>query len=158
MTAEIPFTIHISLLIFPLAFSVDAGYKRREGALAHSAQFRASCLALYLHHRCFQFEEKVPHDLLSCSCGAFTSLFEAVRKYLTASTEDTKMEQMQCVYDNFSELSLVNDVLRISNLPPPTVAALTSNMREVAPPPPPPASPSGISGRVRPCAFCSFWW
>ena len=131
MTADIPFTIHISLLIFPLAFCVNAGYQRREGALSYSAQFKANCLTLYLHHRCFQFEEQVPHDFIQCSCSAFTSLFEAVRMYLTASTEESKVYDLQCVYDIFSEISLVNDVLRISGLPAPMVAALSTNMREI---------------------------
>ena len=131
MTADIPVMIHTSLLIFPLAFSVNAGYQRREGALSYSAQFKASCLTLYLHHRCFQFEEQVPHDFILCSCGAFTSLFEAVRMYLTASTEESKVYDLQCVYDIFSEISLVNDVLRISGLPAPMVAALSTNMREI---------------------------
>ena len=35
MTAPVPASIYISVLIFPLAFAVNAAYQRREGALGH---------------------------------------------------------------------------------------------------------------------------
>ena len=34
-TADIPASIYVSVLIFPLAFAVNAAYQRREGALSH---------------------------------------------------------------------------------------------------------------------------
>ena len=131
ITADIPFTMHISLLIFPLAFSVNAGYSARAGALMHAAEFKASCLSLYLNHRCFQFEKQVPLDFLTCSCDAFTSLFKAVREYLTTRSEADKLHNMQLVYDSFSEISLVNDVLRIADMPAPLVAGMTNNIRSM---------------------------
>ena len=95
ITTQIPPSMYVSVLIFPLAFSVNAAYQRREGALSHSAAFKAYCLSLYLHHRRWQFEEHVPHDFLACSCEKFTQLFASVRAYVTATSEYHKAYQLQ---------------------------------------------------------------
>ena len=131
LTATFPTGIWVNVLLFPLAFSVNAAYRRREGALALSAEFKATCLSLYLSHRCWQFEESVPHDFLPSSCACFTALFDSVRGYLTAQTEHRKKHELRLLYDIFSELSLVNDVLRISGLPAPLSASLTATLANV---------------------------
>ena len=87
ITAGIPSALWVNVLLFPLAFAVNAAYQRREGALSNSAEFKAGCLNLYLNHRCWHFDPNVPHDFLRCSCACFTTLFENVRGYLTAKTE-----------------------------------------------------------------------
>ena len=107
-----------------MAFMVNAAYQRREGALSHVAELKASCLSLYLSHRCWQFDETVPHDFIQCSSRSLSSLFCSVRAYLTAQSEREKRCRLQEVYDTFSEISLVNDVLRISGLACPLVASL----------------------------------
>ena len=131
IVADFPTTLWVNILLFPLAFAVNAAYQRREGALATAAAFKASCLTLYLCHRCWHFEERVPHDFLRCSCSCFSTLFENVRGYLTAKTEDQKRQQMRAIYDVFSELSLVNDVLRISGIAPPLIASLATTLEAV---------------------------
>ena len=129
--ASFPPGLWTNVLLFPLAFAVNAAYQRREGALSHSAEFKARCLALYLSHRCWHFDETVPPDFLRCSCEAFGALFESVRGYLTAKSEEQKVQQLRLVYDALSELSLVNDVLRISGVAPPLIAALTATLAQV---------------------------
>ena len=131
VTAPLPSGLWVNVLLFPLAFAVNSAFGRREGALANSADFKACCLTLYLSHRCWHFERDIPHDFLRCSSACFTRLFEHVRGYLTARTEDQKRVQLRHVYDGLSELSLVNDVLRISGVPAPLVGSLTSTCREV---------------------------
>ena len=96
MTADTPRAIYVSVLIFPLAFMMNAAYQRREGTLSHVAEFKASCLSLYLNHRCWQFDEAVPHDFIRCSCNAFSELFASVRAYLTAESEFGKAGSVLC--------------------------------------------------------------
>ena len=91
IVATIPTGLWVNVLLFPLAFSVNAAYQRREGALSQSAEFKASCLTLYLSHRCWLFHETVPHDFLHCSCACFGALFDEVRGYLIAKSEAQKV-------------------------------------------------------------------
>ena len=128
IVSAVPPSLWVNALLFPLAFSVNAAYQRREGALSQSAEFKACCLTLYLSHRCWQFERTVPHDFLRCSSTCFTTLFEKVKGYLIAKTEGEKVAQLRAVYDLLNELSLVNDVLRISKIDAPLIASLTSTM------------------------------
>ena len=109
-------------------------------ALTHAAthyfsEFKASCLTLYLSHRCWSFEENVPPDFMNCSFQYFSDLFTRVRGYLSADTEAAKHRQLQLVYDSFSQLSLLNDVMRIRGVSGPLVATLTTNLGKVLPTP-----------------------
>ena len=121
-------SIYVNVLIFPLAFSVNAAYGRREGALALFASFKGCCLSLYLSHRCWQFEDGIPGDFVQCSQVAISALFSSVQGYLTAKTEAEKVDQLQVVYDTVSELTLVNDICRLAEIPTPLCARLHSDL------------------------------
>ena len=95
------------------------------------SQFKASCLTLYLSHRCWSFEESFPPDFMNCSCQYFSDLFMRVRGYLSADTEGAKHRHAQLVYDSFSQLSLLNDVMRIQGIPPPLVGTMSSTLGKV---------------------------
>ena len=41
-------TLLLNILLFPLAFAVNAAYARRESALAHFAYFKSSVLNMYV--------------------------------------------------------------------------------------------------------------
>ena len=68
---------------------------------------------------------------MNCSCQYFSDLFTRVRGYLSADTEAAKHRQLQLVYDSFSQLSLLNDVMRIRGVGPPLVATLTNTLGKV---------------------------
>jgi hypothetical protein len=124
-------TIFVNILIFPLSFAVNAAYVRREGALALFANFKANCLSLYLTHRCWHLEEEVPADFIDCSRKAVMNLFSEVRGYLTAQTEMEKVVHLRKVYDTLSEVTLLNDIMRICNIPPPLSARLISDVNGI---------------------------
>ena len=129
-TLNVQPTLLLNVLLFPLSFAVNAAYQRREAALQHFGTFKSCTLNVYLLHRCWQFEDQLPDDFLECSRGLIRTVYGSARKYLMSRSEWEKKKQLKTFYDAVAELSVVNDVLRLSGVPPPLVSGAVRDLRD----------------------------
>ena len=128
-TLGISATLLLNILLFPLAFAVNAAYQRRNGALHHFGTFKTATLYLYLQHRCWQLEPDLPMDFLDCSRGAIRAAFDAARAYLTSNSQGEKQMQLVVFYNTMADIMVMNDVLRLSGLPAPLIASAMGHLK-----------------------------
>ena len=88
-------SLYVGVLVFPLAFAVNAAYQRREGALSRAAKVQGLLPGPVPEPPRVAVRGSVPTDFLECSCASFSALFMYVRGYLTAETEGSKAERLQ---------------------------------------------------------------
>jgi hypothetical protein len=100
-------------VVFPIVFSINAAYRRREEALGYFASLKAHAAALYYAHR-----DWPPHDGSSHAqrlTGIITNLLQVIHRYFTTSPESG--EALRAIYGCFDELSRSMETLRQANVP-----------------------------------------
>lgn len=110
LVAEFPLALVVTAVVFPIVFSIDAAYKRRELALDHYGDIKAHVKALYLAVRDWQ-EKPNDKDIDDCR-EILRGLFEAFRTMFTNPVVQMR-ENERAVYDTFSGISqFIRDRLR----------------------------------------------
>lgn len=102
ITAEFPLTLVLTAVVFPIVFSIDAAYKRREAALDHYADIKAHVKALYLAVRDWQ-DTATETDIAQCK-SLLMKFFESSRVLFTSPVSAMR-ENEKAVYAAFSEIS-----------------------------------------------------
>lgn len=102
IVAEFPLTLILISVVFPIVFSIDAAYKRREAALDYYGDIKAHVKALYFALRDWP-EEPCEDDITQCK-ELMRVLFEACRKMLTSPVADQRTNET-AVYAAFSDIS-----------------------------------------------------
>ncbi|HYD18018.1 MAG TPA: hypothetical protein VEF76_06040 [Patescibacteria group bacterium] len=100
--AEFPLTLVLTAVVFPIVFSIDAAYKRREAALDHYADIKAHVKALYLAVRDWQ-ENDNASGVEKCK-QLLAGLFGASRVLFTSPVSAMRENEM-AVYQSFSDIS-----------------------------------------------------
>jgi hypothetical protein len=102
ITASFPMTIVVAAIVFPIAFSINSAYERRETALAHYASLKTDGRSIYYASR----------DWLAVSnpqsLQQLRTLLRSVLEHTVALLTDQrdKLERNEAhVYDDFSALS-----------------------------------------------------
>lgn len=109
--AEFPLPLILIAVVFPIVFSIDAAYKRREASLDHYADIKAHSKALYLAARDWR-EGAMHNDELKPMRDTLIRLFEAARTLFTSPVADMRKNE-QPVYGALSDISrLIRDELR----------------------------------------------
>ncbi|MBT4091457.1 MAG: hypothetical protein HN580_14925 [Deltaproteobacteria bacterium] len=89
-------------IVFPIVFSINAAYRRREEALAFLASFKASAVSLYYAHRDWVPGENQTH--VERITKLIIAIFQAIRKDFTAQEEqETDFQQIYALFSRFSE-------------------------------------------------------
>lgn len=78
-------TIISIAIIFPLVFTIQAAFRRREKALDHLSRFKSSLLIV---HRCFERCKKLPEDKMAEIKGRLQSVSDSMMGYLAEGTND----------------------------------------------------------------------
>jgi len=116
--ADIPTSLIGIAVVFPIVFSINAAYRRREEGLRFLSSIKSHTMALFFAHRDWspQADPKRP-ALLKERC---TRLFHAIGKDLLPSgrSETDRME----VYRQFSLLSRLHEELRAQSVTPSEVS------------------------------------
>ncbi len=117
-TADIPTALIGLAVVFPIVFSINTAYKRREEALKYFSGVKGHLMALYYAHRDWVPREdgsdgesehaKRIRDLID-------TLLKAIRDDLWEKTH--KDDKFQAVYALFSRLSKSNEALRAAKVP-----------------------------------------
>lgn len=108
--ADFPLTLIGIAMVFPVVFSIDSAYKRRERALWMLSDFKAHVLAIYLASRDWldgneEFEVEVKDKLIG--------VYGSIRDIFTDGSEKTQIN----IYKKISDLSLLMKKFRELELP-----------------------------------------
>lgn len=107
LRADYPLTIVGIAIVFPVVFSIDSAYKRREKALNELGNFKAHLLAIYYASRHWvdvkdvEFQRKVKNQLIL--------LFKSLRVFFTEDTKDLLEDEKQLFHELSATSMLVND-------------------------------------------------
>ena len=106
--ADLPSGLIGIAIIFPIVFSINSAYKRREEALKYFASLKAHAVAISYAHR-----DWVPDDSshLTRAIQLKGNLFNSIKDYFSASA-DKEAAQLRTVYDVFSNYSASHETLR----------------------------------------------
>jgi len=94
-------------IVFPIVFSINAAYRRREDALKYFGSLKAHAVALYYAHRDWVPDPASDHAMRMKSI--FEELLQAIHQYFTSKGEHNDFDR---VYNHFSKLSNSMELLR----------------------------------------------
>lgn len=99
-------------VIFPIVFSINAAYRRRESALGYFSSFKGHAISLYWAHR-----DWVPEGSEQAAAGRelISELFTALPPYFKAPAHQANQE-IERIYDIFSALSKSHEESRKAGL------------------------------------------
>lgn len=109
LIADMPTTLIGVAVIFPIVFSINGAYRRREQALLHFASLKSHAVALYYAHRDWLPKNEIEHR--NRASVVVSDLLKAVRKYLIAAEKD-RGDRFGYVYEVFSRISNSHETLR----------------------------------------------
>ena len=112
LSAEMPADIISIAVIFPIVFSINAAYMRREEALRHFASLRSNASGLRYAFRDWAREPVA--GLRDRGYAAIDGCFDAIQSYLQGS--DSRQRDPDPVYERYSELSESIEGLRDSGV------------------------------------------
>ncbi len=118
--AEIPAGLIGLAVVFPIVFSINAAYRRREEVLRYYGSLKAHAVALYLAHRDWS-PEGGEEDHAPRARALVLDLMEAVRAHFDRRTGRTDTT-FRAVYDVLSRFSISHEELRAAGLAPTEVS------------------------------------
>jgi len=102
ITADYPLTLIATAIVFPIVFSINGAYKRRELALAKYAALKAQGKAVYFASR--DWLENPPETTLVKAKSLLEELFDACRHMFSHGAAESRQNEER-VYRAFSEIS-----------------------------------------------------
>ena len=114
LLADMPSGLIGIAIIFPIVFSINAAYRRREEALRYFASFKAHAVALFYAHR--DWTPSKDNEDRERIIGLIRTLFTNTRDYFSISDEKSN-NQLFSVYKFFSQISKSHEKLREKNVP-----------------------------------------
>ncbi|MBF0224765.1 MAG: hypothetical protein HQK76_04845 [Desulfobacterales bacterium] len=126
--ADLPSNFVGIAVVFPVVFSINAAYKRREEALNYFADLKSNLIALYYAHRDWNPKKEVStHKNFK---EASLKTLDSINRYLQNSDKD-KPETTPMVYTHFSKLSKLNEEMRSIGVPANEVSRANQYVRSV---------------------------
>ncbi len=102
ITANFPLTLLATAIVFPIVFSINSAYKRREAALDDYGSLKSHGRAIYFATRDW-LEDAEPEKLERCR-NLLGELFVSTRELFSGAREQMH-EREERVYESFSALS-----------------------------------------------------
>lgn len=128
--AEFPLTLVGIAIVFPVVFSIDSAYKRRERALWMLSDFKAHVLAIYLASRDWvkdnkKFEEEIKEKLID--------IYGSIREIFTNDiSRGDKEKTEQHIYEELSKLSTLMKKFREMGLPSGEISRVSQYISKIA--------------------------
>ena len=125
LSADMPTGLIGVAIVFPIVFSINASYKRREEALKYMASLKAHAVSIYYAHRDWLPKDNAedPERIR----GLIEALLINIRRYFTAAEnvrKDTKN-----IYKVFSDISKSHEILRNKGLPANEISRINQYLR-----------------------------
>lgn len=125
LEADLPSTLIAVAVVFPIVFSINAAYKRREDALGHLASAKGHAIAIaWAHH------DWTGGDAALARRGrdSVERLFEAIHGFFRSGGT---REELARVYRRLSALSRSHEALRTSGVPANEVSRVNQYLRAI---------------------------
>ena len=130
ITADFPLTLIATAIVFPLVFSINAAYRRRDSALEEYASLKAHSRALYLAARDWLPHYEDPGRTGSIK-GTIDALLRACRTLFTSPIVELETHE-PAVYREMSNISLFILRLREEGLAPNEVSRCNQYLSRIA--------------------------
>jgi predicted membrane chloride channel (bestrophin family) len=116
LQADIPTGLIGLAVVFPIVFSINTAYKRREEALRFFASLKAHAVALYFAHRDWPPDSDGKESEHTVRFrGIVEDLLKALQDYL--AKDGRTPERLQAVFAVFSRVSASHEAMREANVP-----------------------------------------
>lgn len=102
LLADFPVMLVSVAIVFPVVFSIDSAYKRRESALKHLADFKGHAVAIYLAMKDWRTETN--NDLPERTKKLIEEKLKTIHFMFTQSRENERTHEVE-IYNMFSMLS-----------------------------------------------------
>ena len=102
ITADYPLTLIATAIIFPIVFSINSAYGRREKALAKYSSIKSQGTAIFFATR--DWLDNPSKENIDKSKNLLEELLRACKDFFTANIDDLR-ENERAVYNAFSSLS-----------------------------------------------------
>ncbi len=106
--AEFPLTLVAIAIVFPVVFSIDSAYKRRERALGLLGDFKAHAMSLYHATRDWVKEDQAYRKEIK---QHLLDVYHSIRDFFTSDTAKENKAEHE-IYTKMSELSVLLQKLR----------------------------------------------
>lgn len=124
--AELPSALIGIAIIFPIVFSINSAYKRREEALKYLADAKAHAVAIAWAHRDWSPETSRAEE----GRTLVKALFAALQSFFHTPAEDDP-ERLTRVYRRFSDISRSHEALRAGGMTSGEVSRANQYLRAV---------------------------
>jgi predicted membrane chloride channel (bestrophin family) len=116
LLADIPTGLIGLAVVFPIVFSINTAYKRREEALRYFASLKAHAMSLYFAHRDWVPEDgEAQPEHAERARRLIEELLASLKRYL--AKDGRTIEHLDGVFDVFSRLSVSHEALRAAKVP-----------------------------------------
>jgi len=110
LVADFPLILVSVAIVFPVVFSIDTAYKRRENALKHYADLRGHAVAIYYAMR--DWIEPEGHDMPERTRNLLSQILNDIRALLKTRDVDGVREKHQDIFNLFAQLSAYTQEMR----------------------------------------------
>ena len=118
---DISFDFHVSLfvspIVFPLAFSINTDFQRREKVLEDLANFKSSSMLWFFCMREWKVAAQLEDAWLDSVHSKVKNMMFNLREYLLTDKIDRRCYIARCLYEDFSDANQLIERVRASNLP-----------------------------------------
>jgi hypothetical protein len=126
-SAELPSGLIGIAIIFPIVFSINAAYRRREEVLRYFASLKAHGMALYYAHADWGGDNPTRAERFE---KLFLSILEEVKNYFASQKRDD-IENKKRVFESFKEVSKSNEMLRDSGIAATEISRVNQYLRSM---------------------------
>eukprot|EP00123_Amoebidium_parasiticum_P000091 comp10226_c0_seq2/m.5048 comp10226_c0_seq2/g.5048 ORF comp10226_c0_seq2/g.5048 comp10226_c0_seq2/m.5048 type:complete len:313 (-) comp10226_c0_seq2:257-1195(-) len=129
---EINFLLWTTPVVFPLGFSINANYNRRELALGDIAEFKCAATEIYFNIRDWQKSTDLDSTFAVQVAQMLSSFATNIVRYLTSKDEAACQHTVKVIYGLASDISAHCDVMR-TRLPnsSPLVSGMIQNHKQM---------------------------
>ncbi len=125
--ADLPADLISIAVIFPLVFSINSAYRRREEALKAFASLKAHVVSLYFAHRDWS-EQGVGHDTRGLTL--MQGLLTAVNQHFN-NGHGGNTQSLQQIFSIFSQFSTSHEKLRYDGVPANEISRANQYLRAI---------------------------
>ena len=121
-TFDITFEAHVALflspIIFPLAFSINTDFQRREKVLDDLANFKSASMVWYFCMRDWKEAAGLDDQFLNTCHTKLNSMLYYLREYLFSERcDERRAALLRALYEDFSDVNQLIEKVRASKLP-----------------------------------------
>ena len=121
-TFDITFEAHVALflspIIFPLAFSINTDFQRREKVLDDLANFKSASMVWYFCMRDWKEAAGLDDQFLNTCHKKLNSMLYYLREYLFSERcDERRAALLRAIYEDFSDVNQLIEQVRASKLP-----------------------------------------